>query len=104
MPKCCCCQAKAKYDVDGDSVYDLEVTLKDIVGGLAKLNIQSISETMPSEDTTTTPSDTTTTPSEDQSDIKETITAVMGSAWTWWLIGLLVLVAIILLVIFRKKE
>lgn len=76
-----------KFEVDGDNVYDLEITLNDIISGKADLTIKAISEDITEE-------------SKDEQEEMEKEAAgdeeePMSLTWLWWTIGIVVVLLVV---------
>ncbi len=78
-----------KFDVTGDSVFDISVLLNSINSGKADITIKSISEEMTEEDIAGTDDESTTT-GEDES----TTTGAKSKVWIWIVVIIIAVLAV----------
>jgi len=93
-----------KFDINTDGYYDLVVKLNSIDNKKASITIKSINESISTSTETTIPSEGEPTPTETTPGIGETITKVAKSPWTMIIVAIIIILAIILYVVYKRNH
>jgi len=89
-----------KFDLTNDSIYDLLVKVNSITANRADVTVKSISEAMTA---TTTP----TAPAEEKTPVTQKVAEAVKSVSSktyWWIVAVVVIIAIVLYLVFRRKN
>ena len=92
-----------KFDINTDGYYDLSVKLNSIEDRRASITLKSINESTSASAETTIPGEGETTPTE-TTGVGETITKAAKSWITWLVVAIIIVLAIISYIIYRRNN